>query len=37
MKLPKAERVVVDITRLRDYCLSETHSVGKHKARVFNS
>lgn len=35
MRLPNAERAVVDIEKLRDYCLSETHPRGKHKARVF--
>lgn len=37
MKLPNAENAVVDIAKLRDYCLSETHEVGSHKARVFRS
>jgi hypothetical protein len=35
MKVPNAERAVVDATKLRDYCLSSTHPRGKHKARVF--
>ncbi len=35
MKLPNAERAIVDIEKLRDYCLSESHPRGKHKARVF--
>ena len=35
MKLPNAERAVVDIAKLRDYSLSPTHVEGKHKARVF--
>lgn len=35
MKLPSAERAVVDIAKLRDYCLNPLHSEGKHKARVF--
>jgi hypothetical protein len=29
------ERAVVDIVKLRDYCLSSTHLRGRHKARVF--
>jgi hypothetical protein len=29
--------VVVEIAKLRDYCLSETHPRGRHKARVFRS
>ena len=37
MKLPNGERAVVDIVKLRDYCLSEEHPRGKHKARVFKS
>ena len=35
MKLPNAEFAIVDIEKLRNYCLSETHPRGKHKARVF--
>jgi hypothetical protein len=35
MKLPNAERAVVDIEKLRDYCLSASHPRGRHKARVF--
>jgi len=37
MKIPNAERAVVDIRKLRDYCLSPTHDEGKHKARLFAS
>lgn len=37
MKIPNADRAIVDIEKLRDYCLSETHPRGKHKARVFAS
>ena len=37
MKLPNADQAFVDIAKLRDYCLSTTHPVGKHKARVFAS
>jgi len=37
MKLPNADRVVVDLAKLRDYCLSATHPRGRHKARVFQS
>jgi hypothetical protein len=29
--------VVVDLAKLRDYCLSEDHPRGRHKARVFRS
>jgi hypothetical protein len=28
---------VVDVSKLRDYCLSETHPRGRHKARVFGA
>jgi hypothetical protein len=37
MRLPNAERAVVDMNKLRDYCLSAIHPRGKHKARVFAS
>lgn len=37
MKLPNADRAFVDVAKLRGYCLSPTHAVGKHKARVFAS
>lgn len=35
MKLPNAERAVIDIDKLRDYSLNPNHPEGKHKARVF--
>ena len=37
MIIPNAENAVVDIRKLRDYCLNPNHEVGKHKARVFAS
>ena len=37
MKLPNVARASVDISKLRDYCLSNTHPEGRHKARVFYS
>ena len=37
MKLPHADRAEVDIRKLRDYCLSDAHPVGKHKAAVFQT
>ncbi len=37
MKLPNAESAIVDIRKLRDYCLSESHPEGRHKARVFSA
>ena len=35
MKLPNPDLAVVDIVKLRAYCLSSTHPRGRHKARVF--
>ena len=35
MRLPSPENAVVDIAKLRDYCLSTGHPRGRHKARVF--
>ncbi len=35
--LPNAENAVVDIRKLRDYCLNSEHDEGKHKARLFSS
>jgi hypothetical protein len=35
MKLPNGQNAVVDIAKLRDYCLNPTHPKGKHKARTF--
>ncbi len=35
MKVPEAENAVVDIRKLRDYCLNSTHERGKHKVRLF--
>lgn len=37
MKVPNAERAVVDRDKLTAYCLNPTHEVGGHKARVFAS
>jgi Domain of unknown function (DUF6883) len=37
MKLPGGEHAVVDIAKLRDYCLNEGHPRGRYKARVFLS
>lgn len=37
MKLPNPERAIVDIRKLRDYCLNPSHGRGRHKARVFAS
>jgi hypothetical protein len=35
MRLPYPERAIVDIEKLRGYCLSAEHPRGRHKARVF--
>jgi len=35
VKLPFAERAIVDASKLRDYLLSSEHPVGRFKARVF--
>lgn len=35
MRLPNAEHAVVDLAKLRDYCLNPKHPRGRHKARVF--
>jgi len=37
MKLPNPERAVVDMDKLRHYCLNSRHLRGRHKARVFAS
>jgi hypothetical protein len=34
---PAFRQIIVDITKLRDYCLSSSHPHGRHKARVFRS
>ncbi len=35
MTLPSAKDAIIDIAKLRDYCLNPNHPRGKHKARVF--
>ncbi len=37
MKLPNGERAIVDIEKLRGYCLNPHHPRGRSKARVFAS
>ena len=34
---PIPRRIIVEIAKLRDYCLSPSHPYGRHKARVFRS
>jgi hypothetical protein len=35
MRLPNGNNAIVDIAKLRDYCLNKQHPRGRHKARVF--
>lgn len=37
MLIPNANNAVVDIRKLREYCLNPEHDDGKHKARLFLS
>jgi hypothetical protein len=37
MKLPNGDRAIVDIEKLRGYCLNPHHPRGRNKARVFAS
>ena len=37
MKLPGGDEAIVDVAKLREYCLSTDHVRGRHKARVFAS
>lgn len=37
MKLPSGEHAIVEVAKLRDYCLNPLHPRGRHKARVFMS
>lgn len=37
MLIPNAENAVVDIRKLRNYCLNLEHNDGRHKARLFSS
>jgi len=37
MTLPYSGQAIVDLVKLRSYCLSLEHPRGKHKARVFES
>jgi hypothetical protein len=33
--LPQADRAIVELRKIEDYCLNAAHSRGRHKARVF--
>jgi hypothetical protein len=35
MKRPDGDRAIVDERKIVDYCLSEEHDEGRHKARLF--
>lgn len=37
MRIPYSEYAVVDIRKLRDYCLDPKHDDGKHKAHLFSA
>ncbi len=37
VRLPNPRNAVVDIRKLRDYCLSPQHPRGRYKAKVFAS
>ena len=37
MEIPEPDFAIVDIDKLRNYCLSQEHWRGKHKARLFSS
>lgn len=37
MKLPNGAAAIVEMSKLRDYCLDPYHSRGRHEARVFQS
>lgn len=36
-KLPHGNEAIVDLGKIRDYCLSQNHPRGRHKARVFQA
>ncbi len=33
--VPNANRAILDLRKIEDYCLSPAHPRGRHKARVF--
>lgn len=37
MVIPNADRAIVDMRKLVDYCLSPEHPRGRHKARLFEA
>jgi hypothetical protein len=34
-RLPHGDEAILDIRKIKDYCLSPSHPRGRHKARVF--
>jgi hypothetical protein len=34
-RLPHGDRAIIDIRKIREYCLNPSHPRGRHKARVF--
>ncbi len=37
MRLPGGDAAMIEVAKIREYCLSATHVRGKHKARVFQA
>lgn len=37
MKIPNSQNAFIPLSKLRDYLLSETHAVGKSKAKLFRA
>ncbi len=37
MRIPNAEKAIVDNKKLNQYLLSSTHPIGKYKAEIFSS
>ncbi len=35
MKLPNGDQAIIEVRKIEEYCLSEQHDDGKHKARLF--
>jgi len=35
LQLPNYENAIINIEKIRDYCLNSEHPVGKHKAKIF--
>jgi hypothetical protein len=35
--MPQYQTIVIDLAKLRDYCLATSHPRGRHKARVFRT